>query len=209
MANYVKTLEARYTADQKNAQLAAKARQEGEMLQKANKIPDAIAKYKEYLRYAPNDTAMANYVKSLEASHAASHASTGGTGRVYTAKPVETPSGGTQAAGSWTGAWKSSAGPEGEVVSFNLTANGTRLTGNFSVTVSYKTSSGSRQTDTIGGPLEGTISGNTAKGTFRDSSDARNSGTFTFTMAPGGNQFACTVRAQTGESRTYTVQRSR
>jgi tetratricopeptide (TPR) repeat protein len=196
MANYIKTLEAKYAADQKNSQQAMQLRAQGEQLQKQNKIPEAIAAYKEYLRYAPNDTAMANHVKQLEAS--------------YAVKPVQTPSQGPVAAVSWTGSWKSSAGPEGEVISFNLTSSGTRITGNFSVVVPYKAASGARQTETLGGPLEGTVAGNTAKGTFRETSDAKNTGTFSFVMDQGGNRFTCTVRAtETGDSRTYAVQRTR
>jgi hypothetical protein len=181
-------------------------RAQGEQLQKQNKIPEAIAAYKEYLRYAPNDTAMANHVKALETSYAASKPGTQ-TGRVYTAKPVETPS---QGAVSWTGTWKSAAGPEGEVISFSLTSSGTRITGNFSVVVPYKASSGARKTETLGGPLEGTTAGNTARGTFREASDAKSTGTFSFVMNSSGNQFTCTVRAtQGGDSRTYVVQRVR
>lgn len=209
MANYIKTLEAKYAADQKNSQYAMQLRTQGEQYQKQNKIPEAIAAYREYLRYAPNDTAMANYVKQLEASYAASKPGAP-TGRVYTAKPVETPSQGTGAGVPWTGTWKSSAGPEGEVITFSLTSTGARITGNFSVVVPIKVSSGARKTETLGGPLEGTVSGNTAKGTFREASDARNTGTFSFVMAPGGNQFTCTVRAtEGGDSRTYAVQRVR
>jgi|GEM_PF-1900542 len=206
MANHIKTLETKYAADQRNSQFAMQLRTEGEQFQRQNKIPEAITKYKEYLRYAPNDTAMVNHVRTLEAAYAGNKV---GTGRVYTAKPVET-SHGQVTASSWTGTWKSAAGPEGETINFVLTSSGNRINGTFSVAVPYKTSSGARQTETLGGPLEGTVSGNRAKGTFRESSDAKHSGTFDFVMASGGNQFSCTVRATDGgDSRTYTVQRTR
>ena len=206
MATYIKTLETKYAADQKNSQRAMQLRAQGEQFQKQNKVPEAIAAYKEYLKYAPGDTAMANHVRRLEASYAA--ANRPGTGN--TAKPVETHSQGSSASVSWAGAWKSTAGQQGEVISFNLSSSGARITGNFSVAVPYKTSSGASQTETLGGPLEGAISGNTAKGTFRESSDAKNTGTFSFVMDPGGNRFTCTVRATDGgDSRTYSVGRTR
>jgi len=96
------------------------------------------------------------------------------------------------------------------VVSFNLTASGSRMTGTFSVAVPYTTSSGARKTETLGGPLDGTITGNRAKGTFREAGDTKHTGTFEAVMAANGNQFSCTVRAtEGGESRTYTVSRVR
>jgi len=183
--------------DQQARQARAKTlRDEGAALQGQNRIREAIAKYRESLKYVP-DPQLEAHIRKLEAS--------------LTAKPTpQTATSMSPAPGSWTGAWKSSAGPEGEVVGFNLTANGGRMAGTFSVSVPYTTSSGARKTETLGGPLEGTITGNRAKGTFRESSDAKHTGSFDAVMSANGNQFSCTVRAtEGGESRTYTVSRVR
>ncbi len=205
MESHIKTLETRYAADQRNSQRATQLRAQGEQLQRQNKISEAISAYKEYLRYAPNDTAMANHVRALEVSYAANKPA---TGRVYTAKPVETHSRSTFAGSSWTGSWRSAAGPDGEIITLDLNSAGTRITGRFSVAVPYRTSSGGRKTETLAGPLDGTISGNTAKGTFREASDTRHTGTFNFVMDQSGNRFTCTVSAG-GDSQTYSVQRAR
>ncbi len=183
--------------DQQALQARAKTlRDEGAALQGQNRLREAIAKYRESLRYVP-DPQLEAHIRKLEASLAA--------------KPtVPTATSTSPAAGSWTGSWKSGAGPEGEVVSFNLTASGGRMTGTFSVAVPYTTSSGARKTETLGGPLEGTITGNRAKGTFREAGDTKPSGTFDAVMSANGNQFSCTVRGNDGgESRTYTVSRVR
>jgi len=96
------------------------------------------------------------------------------------------------------------------VISFNLSASGGRITGTFSIAVPYTTSSGARKTETFGGPLEGTITGNRTKGTFREAGDTKPSGTIEAVMAANGSQFTCTVRGTDGsESRTYTVSRVR
>ncbi len=186
--------------DQQVLQARAKTlRDEGATLQGHNRIREAIAKYRESLRYVP-DPQLEAHIRKLEASLAAKP----------TTPTPPTATSASPAVGSWTGVWKSSAGPEGEVVSFSLTASGSRVTGTFSVAVPYTASSGARKTETLGGPLEGTITGNRAKGTFREKSDAKHTGTFDAVMAANGTQFSCTVRATDGgESRTYTVRRVR
>jgi len=110
---------------------------------------------------------------------------------------------------SLSGSWKSDPGREGEVITFALSITGNRVTGTFSVVVPYAASSGAHKTDTLSGPLEGTVSGSRATGIFREAGDPKNTGTFEFVMAGGGSQFGCTVRANDGgESRTYTVRRA-
>ncbi len=188
--------------EQQGAQARAKAlRDEGAALQNQKKVREAIAKYHESLKYVP-DPQLEAHIRKLEASLAAKPAAP--------APSAATGVSASPASGSWAGAWKSSLGPEGEMISFSLTSSGNRITGTFSVAVPYKTSSGAQKTETLGGPLEGTITGNRAKGTFREGSDSKNAGTFDLVMASGGSQFSCTVRAAGGgESRTYTVRRVR
>jgi len=183
-------------------------RLQGEALQKQGKVPEAIARYKEYLRYAPNDTAMANHVRDLESRTALSMDTTGGVGRIHTSEPAgPTPSSQTP---EWTGAWRSDPGREGEVITFALSTSGNRITGSFSVVAPYKTSSGVRNSEVMKGPLEGTLSGNRATGTFYPVSDRENDGTFELVMASGSNQFSCSVRSnKSGERRTYSVLRAR
>jgi tetratricopeptide (TPR) repeat protein len=208
MAKYVTDLETQQKVQQQKAQQAAQIRAQGEALQKQNRIPEAIAKYKEYMAYAPNDTAMANHIKTLEAGVAYSTGD-GRTGRSYTSRPVETrPQ--EQPAGAWGGGWKSDPGPEKEVLSFSLSTNGSRIMGSWSVSAPYKTSSGVQKTDTLTGSLEGTISGNLAKGVFREGSDPKHTGVFDCTMAAGNSQFTCIVRATEGsDTRKYTLRRIR
>jgi len=183
--------------DQQVLQARAKTlRDEGAALQGQNRIREAIAKYRESLKYVP-DPQLEAHIRKLEASLSAKPS-----------MPTATSSGPT--AGSWTGAWKSNPGKEGEVINFNLSASGGRITGTFSIAVPYTTSSGARKTETFGGPLEGTITGNRTKGTFREAGDTKPSGTFEAVMAANGSQFTCTVRGTDGsESRTYTVSRVR
>jgi len=183
--------------DQQVLQARAKTlRDEGAALQGQNRIREAIAKYRESLKYV-SDPQLEAHIRKLEVSLSAKPS-----------MPTATSSG--PAAGSWTGAWKSNSGKEGEVISFNLTASGGRITGTFSVTVPYTTSSGARKTETFGGPLEGTITGNRTKGTFREAGDTKPAGTFEAVMAANGSQFTCTVRGTDGgESKTYTVSRMR
>ena len=208
MVNHVRTLEAKLVEDQKKAQYAMQLRSQGEALQKQGKIPDAIAMYKEYLKYAPNDTAMVNHVRTLEAGIAQS-AIDGRTGRAYTSKPVEQPSYG-QTVSAWTGNWRSDPGRDGEVITFALSTSGNRITGSFEVAVPYKTSSGAQKMDTFRGPLEGTVSGSRATGSFYEAGTKDNKGVFEFVMASGNGQFSCTVRAaDSKESRSYTVRRTR
>jgi len=174
-------------------------RDEGARLQNQKRYPEAIAKYRESLRYVA-DPQLDAHIRKLEASLAVKPTTP--------APPTATST--SPAAGSWTGAWKSNAGKEGEVVSFNITASGGRMTGTFSVTIPYKTSSGAQKTDTLSGPMDGTITGNRVKGTFREAGDPKSAGTFEAVMAANGNQFSCTVRGNdSGESRTYTVSRVR
>ncbi len=208
MANHVKTLEAKLVDDQRKIQYAMQLRLQGEALQKQGKVPEAIARYKEYLRYAPNDTAMANHVRDLESRTALSMDTTGGVGRIHTSEPAgPTPSSQTP---EWTGAWRSDPGREGEVITFALSTSGNRITGSFSVVAPYKTSSGVRNSEVMKGPLEGTLSGNRATGTFYPVSDRENDGTFELVMASGSNQFSCSVRSnKSGERRTYSVLRAR
>lgn len=106
----------------------------------------------------------------------------------------------------WTGPWKSDPGPDGEVVTFNLSQSGSRLTGSFQVDVPYTAASGARQKETIRGSLEGTVSGSRATGTFRESSDTKPAGSFEFTMAASANLFTALVRGE-DTSDTYTVRR--
>jgi N-acetylmuramoyl-L-alanine amidase len=42
--------------------------------------------------------------------------------------------------------------------------------------------------------MDGTITGNRVKGTFREAGDPKSAGTFEAVMAANGNQFSCTVR---------------
>ncbi len=123
--------------------------------------------------------------------------------------PVGTASAGTEATstGSWTGAWRSDPGPDGEVVTFDLSQSGSRITGTFRVDVPYTAASGARQKETIRGTLEGTVSGGRVTGTFRESSDTKPAGSFEFTMAQSGNLFTALVRGE-DTSDTYTVRRS-
>ena len=123
--------------------------------------------------------------------------------------PVGTASAGTAATstGSWTGAWRSDPGPDGEVVTFDLSQSGSRITGTFRVDVPYTAASGARQKETIRGTLEGTVSGGRVTGTFRESSDTKPAGSFEFTMAQSGNLFTALVRGE-DTSDTYTVRRS-
>ncbi len=111
------------------------------------------------------------------------------------------------AASLWAGAWKSDPGPDGEVVSFNLSQSGSRLTGTFRADVPYTSSTGARQKESFRGTLEGTVSGSRVTGSFRASNDTKPSGYFEFTMAASGNVFAAVVRAEDGTD-TYTVRRS-
>lgn len=186
--------------DQQAIQARAKAlRDEGAALQNQKRYPEAIAKYRESLKYVP-DPQLEAHIRKLEASLAVKPTTP--------APPTATSTG--PATGSWTGVWTSTAGSEGEVVTFNLTSSGNRITGTFSVSIPYTTSSGARKTETLGGPVEGTTSGNTAKGTFREAGDARHTGTFDAVMASNGSQFSCTVRGSDGgDNRTYTVRRAR
>ena len=188
--------------EQQAAQARAKAlRAEGAVLQNQNRIREAVVKYRESLKYVP-DPQLEAHIRKLEVSLAAKPAAP--------APPTAMSVSPGPASGSWTGVWKSSPGPEGEVVSFSITSSGSRITGTFSVTIPYTTSSGARKTDTLSGPLEGTITGNRAKGTFREGGDPKHTGTFDLVMASGGRQFSCTVRGDDGgDSRTYTVQRVR
>jgi tetratricopeptide (TPR) repeat protein len=208
MAKHITDLEASQRAQQQKAQYAAQLRALGESYQKQNKIPEAIAKYKEYMTYVPNDTAMANHIRTLESGMAYS-IDTGRTGRSYTSRPIETPAQG-QITGIWGGVWRSDPGPEKELLSFNISTNGNRLTGSWKVSAPYNASSGTQKTDTFAGSLEGTVSGSRATGSFRESSDPRHTGVFDCTMATGNSQFTCSLRPTDGqEIRTYTLRRIR
>jgi tetratricopeptide (TPR) repeat protein len=121
-----------------------------------------------------------------------------------TQKPGGTPA--ETGTGRWAGTWKSDPGPDGEVVTFNLSQSGSRLTGTFQVDVPYTAATGARQKETLRGTIEGTASGNRATGTFREGSDKGATGTFEFNMASGGNVFTAAVRGE-DTSDTYTVRR--
>gem|GEM_PF-2375324 len=66
MAKHISNLERKLAEDQQKVQYAMQLREQGENFQKQNKIPEAIAKYKEYMKYMPNDQAMAKYISDLE-----------------------------------------------------------------------------------------------------------------------------------------------
>jgi len=206
MAKHIAELEKKIAADQQKAQYAMQLRTQGETLQKQNKIPEAIAKYKEYMQYAPNDTAMAKHIKTLEATVVYS-VDTGRTGRSYTARPIERQPQ-AQISSAWSGLWRSEPGVEKEVLSFSITTKGNIIAGNWSVSIPYKTSSGVQKTTTLTGPFEGNISGSRATGTFHEESDKSHKGTFDCTIAANSIQLTCTFRADTGESRTYTLKKT-
>jgi len=132
------------------------------------------------------------------------------TGSLSAERPAGTAGSATGTATSpssdWAGPWKSDPGPDGEVVTFNLSQSGSRLTGSFLVDVPYTAASGARQKETIRGSLEGTVSGSRVTGIFRESSDAKPAGSFEFTMAASGNLFMALVRGE-DTSDTYTVRR--
>ncbi|HNQ01924.1 MAG TPA: hypothetical protein PKN59_06500, partial [Syntrophales bacterium] len=122
--------------------------------------------------------------------------------------PVSTvsPGSATTSTGSWAGAWRSDPGPDGEVVTFDLSQGGSRLTGTFQADVPYTSATGARQKESFRGTLEGTVSGSRVTGTFRESSDTKPTGSFEFTMAASGNLFTALVRGE-DTSDTYTVRR--
>ncbi|MEN6615957.1 MAG: hypothetical protein ABFD12_05330, partial [Syntrophorhabdus sp.] len=182
------------------AQARAKAlRDEGAKFQTQKKISEAIGKYKESLTYVP-DAQLEAHIKKLEASLASKPA-------ISPPTAVSTSTGPAPAA--WNGNWKSVAGPEGEVISFDLASAGNRISGNFNVIFPYKTSSGAQKMESLSGPLQGTLSGNKATGTFYEAGTPKNKGTFEFTMVSGHKEFSCTVRGEEGQSRTYTVKKTR
>lgn len=110
-------------------------------------------------------------------------------------------------ASRWVGTWKSDPGPDGEVVTFALSQNGSRLTGSFQVDVPYTSATGARQKETLRGTLEGTVSGSRMTGTFSEGSDKGPTGTFEFTMTASGNLFTAVMRGE-DTSDNYTVRRS-
>jgi tetratricopeptide (TPR) repeat protein len=67
MENHVKQLEAALAEQQKKVQQAQQFRAQGEAFQKQNKIPEAIADYREYIKLVPNDQAVARTITELEA----------------------------------------------------------------------------------------------------------------------------------------------
>jgi len=207
MSKYISDLEKKASDQQQKSQYATQLRAQGEALQKQNRIPEAIAKYKEYLRYVPGDTAMVNFIRDLESRIALSV----DTGRAYTSRPIERPSR-EQADSAWSGNWKSNPGRDGEVISFAISASGNRISGSFNVAIPYKTSSGAQKTEIFNGTLEGTVSDYRATGTFREAGSQKHSGTFEFIMPTDRSMFNCNVRSvdvneiSTG---TYTVNRLR
>nr|MCU0583939.1 hypothetical protein [Syntrophales bacterium] len=215
LASHIATLEGKVKQDAEAAARKAKAkhlRDEGYALQQKNQLQAAVGKYKESLAVWP-DKELENYIRQLEVKIAA--ASTPVTPSTPTGPTVSATSstqkpGGTAAetaAGYWAGAWKSDPGPDGEVVTFSLSQSGSRLTGSFQVDVPYTAASGARQKETLRGTIDGTVSGSRVTGTFREGSDKGATGTFEFTMAPGGNVFTAAVRGDE-TSDTYTVRRS-
>ncbi|MHB8111689.1 MAG: hypothetical protein ACYDHW_16825, partial [Syntrophorhabdaceae bacterium] len=202
LQGHIATLETQ--VEKQDEQQAAKTRaialrEEGAQFQSRNKVREAVAKYKESLKYMP-DPQLEAHIRKLEAS-----LTTKPTGAPPTA--VNTSTGPSSSA--WSGNWKSVPGPEGETITFDLASSGKSISGNFHVTVLYKTSSGAQKTDTFSGPLQGTISGNKATGTFHEAGTPKNKGSFDFTMVPGHKEFSCTVRGEGGEARTYTVRKTR
>jgi tetratricopeptide (TPR) repeat protein len=207
MSKYISDLEKKASEEQQKTQYAMQIRAQGEALQKQNRMPEAIAKYKEYLRYVPGDTAMVNFIRDLESRIALSV----DTGRAYTSRPIERPSR-EQAGSAWSGNWKSNPGRDGEVISFAISASGNRISGSFNVAIPYKTSSGAQKTEIFNGTIEGIVSDYRATGTFREAGSQKHSGTFEFIMSTDRSMFNCNVRSvdvneiSTG---TYTVNRLR
>jgi hypothetical protein len=129
------------------------------------------------------------------------------TGSLSADRPVQTVSTDRETPSAWAGTWKSDPGPNSEVVTFNLSQSGNRLTGTFQADVPYTSASGARQKESFRGTLEGTVSGNRVTGTLREGGDAKPMGTFELTMAASGNLFTALVRGE-DSSDTYTVRRN-
>ncbi|OPY61538.1 MAG: hypothetical protein A4E57_04178 [Syntrophorhabdaceae bacterium PtaU1.Bin034] len=191
---HIATLETKVSQNQETENRKAQARQLRDAayaLQQQNRVREAIGKYRESLNVWP-DPKLEDYVRQLEASLAGPAGTPSSSGQ--TPVPVSSQAG-------WSGTWKAT-GKDREEVIFALTQSGNRLSGTYTVLVSF--SSGLKET--LNGRLDGTVSGNRASGKWGDGKDSRTLGTFDATMASGSNSFRVTIK-DADSTDTYTAVR--
>ena len=191
MAKYINDLENNLRAQQQKAQQAAQLRAQGEALQRQNKIPEAIAKYKESLTVYP-DPQLTDYVRQLETRLAA-----------VTAQSSSGVQMSTRDQGPWIGTWKAN-GKDNEEVTFVFKQSGSRIAGTYTVVVSIS----GRASEVFKGNFDGTASGNNARGKFVDEKESRNVGTWEAVISSDSNSFDVIIKGGS-LTQSYTARRVR
>jgi hypothetical protein len=202
LASHIATLEGKLKQDADAAARKAKAKQlrdEGYALQQKNQLQAAVGKYKESLAIWP-DPQLEDYVRQLEAKIVASSAPASISKPAQTTVPAtsSTQKPGSPAAeistGSWTGTWRSENRPN-DPTDYVLTQSGNRVTGTYTVNAMVKIGTDPAQKVVLKGRIEGTVSGNTLRGTYTDADDtAGPTGQIEFVMNPDGNTCRVNVR---------------
>jgi hypothetical protein len=187
LSSHIATLEGKLKQDNDTAARKARAKQlrdEGYALQQKNQPQAAIGKYRESLAILP-DKQLEDYIRQLETKIASKPVTIPQTTSTPTVASATTP--------TWTGTWRSENRPE-DPADFVLNQSGNRITGTYTVNATVKIGTGPAQNFVLKGRIEGTVTGNTLRGTYTDADDTKTTGQIELVMNPDGNSCRVNIR---------------
>ena len=164
---------------------AKQLRDEGYALQQKNQLQAAVGKYKESLAILP-DKQLEDYIRQLEAKIASTPVTIPQTTPTPTVTAPATTS-------TWTGTCAARTGPRTQRT-LSSTGAATVITGTYTVNATVKIGTGPAQKWTIKGRIEGTVIGNTLRGTYTDADDTKTTGQVELVMNPDGNSCRVNIR---------------